>query len=345
MISTPLVSVILPVYNGEAFLREAIESILNQTYQPIELIVIDDGSTDNTPTILKDYEGKIRHYRQSNQGLVKTLNLGLSLANGKYIARMDADDISHPQRLEKQINYLEANPDVNLLGTSCYYINFNGKIIGRGQVPRTNGGIKWVLLFASPFIHPSVIIKKDFIFNNGLLFNEKFPYAEDYELWGRILKNSKAANLPEPLISYRIHQKNISIQNKNIQLYFHKIISKNILQDTFPNMKIINDDIEALCELSLTGFRNINKLKSKQQYLMHTYLNIWIEFEKRYIFESLDEARENALYHLLIMYISTSVKKINISYLKLLKNHFPNIYCFLFSKFPFLIYKSLQNRY
>ena len=154
-----LLTVLMSVYNGSRFLREAIESILNQTFYDFEFIIINDGSTDRTAEILATYQDKrIRIVRNSdNIGLTKSLNEGLKLARGKYIARQDADDISLPKRLERQISYLEAQPDIALLGTWANSIDERGKILWEMRPPSDPSLLRWSMLFNNNMIHSSVM--------------------------------------------------------------------------------------------------------------------------------------------------------------------------------------------
>ena len=219
----PKVSVIMSVYNGERYLREAIDSILNQTFKDFEFIIVDDGSIDRTLEILKEYAEKDERIRiitnSENIGLTKSLNKAIKFAKGKYIARMDADDISLPERLEKQIEFMEKNPEVGLLGTAYYETNQEGEIIGRRNFSITNEKLKKVLIKYNPFFHSSVMIKKTILDKVGL-YNENIPTAQDYDLWFRIAKNYKLANLSEFLMKRRYTKEMISIKKENEQIFW-----------------------------------------------------------------------------------------------------------------------------
>lgn len=208
----PKISVIMSVYNGEKFLKESVLSILNQTYADFEFIIINDGSTDLSLEILRGFEEKdkrIRLISRENKGLTPSLNEGIKLAQGEYIARMDSDDISMPERFEKQITFLEKNKDIALCGTWAINIDENGNEIGEYKTPITNKEIKKNILFHNPFIHPSVMIRKEIVNNIGL-YNEKIKYAQDYEYWLRMIKKNKVANLDDFLIKYRIAKKSMT---------------------------------------------------------------------------------------------------------------------------------------
>jgi len=202
----PLVSVVMPVYNAEKYLPEAIESILNQSFADFEFIIVNDGSTDGTTAILDFYRSRDRRiavYHQNNQGVVAALNLGCRIASGKYIARMDADDISLPPRFEKQVSYLENHTDVGVLGTWIEYIDSTGRNVGYWYTPTTAGGVRFALLFGNCVAHPSVIMKKTLIENCGC-YKKEALHVEDYELWLRVVKRAKITNLPEVLVRRRL---------------------------------------------------------------------------------------------------------------------------------------------
>ncbi len=201
----PEAAVLLCAYNGESFIAEAIESILNQTYKDFEFIIVENCSTDNTWQIIKSYtDPRIKAFQTNFKQLSFNLNYGLMQTKAEYIARMDADDIAKPQRLERQIAYLEAHPDIDVLGTAYELLGNNdeGKII---TLPATDKSIRRRLPFRFCFCHPSVIFKREAILNHGGYQGAKF--CQDMDLWLRLSqdKTIKFANLQEPLLRYRIH--------------------------------------------------------------------------------------------------------------------------------------------
>ncbi|HFU2596679.1 TPA: glycosyltransferase [Campylobacter jejuni] len=238
--NSPKISVIMPCYNRESYISQAIESILRQTYVNFEFIIIDDCSTDNTLKIASLYakkDGRIILVKKfKNSGIVESLNIGLYLAKGKYIARMDDDDISLPQRFEKQIEYMNKNPEIAVLGSLFYFIK-NHKIIKNNTynwVKETEFVYQsFILHFFCGMCHPTAFIRKEFLDKNNLFYLEDFKYSEDYGLWVQILKKGgKIANYPEVLLYYRLHpsrssitkealvtQKNIDSKIKTIALY------------------------------------------------------------------------------------------------------------------------------
>ena len=214
---TPVISVLMPVYNAERYLQESIESILNQTYTDFEFIIINDGSTDKSKKIILSYEDPRVLYIENpvNQGYLFSLNKGIDIAKGKYIARMDADDLSMPGRFEKQINFLESHNDIVLVGSSATIINESNQEKKVTNVLLSSDLIFAQLFFENPFFHSSVMGRAG-VFRE---FKYDFNYylAEDYYLWSQIAMKYKLANLSEPLIKYRVHNESITIQKNEQQ--------------------------------------------------------------------------------------------------------------------------------
>lgn len=207
-----LVSVIMPVYNPGKFLSKSINSILSQTYKNIQLVIIDDGSnreTKNALSTIIDKRVKIIS-NDKNMGLVTSLNVGIQNCDGNFIARMDADDISMIDRIEKQVNYLLKNNEIGVLGTHAQIINSNGKVVGSLKPVRTHSFISSNLLFGSCIIHPTVMFNLKNVDRKDLQYNENFKHAEDYELWLRLIKKYKFQNINLQLLQYRKHNSNIS---------------------------------------------------------------------------------------------------------------------------------------
>ncbi|MCT7961883.1 glycosyltransferase [Laspinema sp. D1] len=227
---TPLVSVVMSVYNGERYLEAAINSILNQSFTDFEFIIINDGSVDNTSIILQKYEHideRIRVYTQDKSGLVASLNRGCQLAQGKYIARMDADDISLPERFCKQVMFMEANPKVGVCGT---WIKTIGQAAGRlVKYPTDDINIRCYLLFDSPICHPSAMMRKELFEKLHLTYNPIHVYGQDYRFWIDCSNFVLMANIGEVLLLYRSHSGQIGQKYKNPQSSSAKISYVNIL--------------------------------------------------------------------------------------------------------------------
>lgn len=257
----PVVSVIMPVFNCSNFIAEAVESILGQTLRDFELIIIDDCSTDGTTEIIRGYDDDriIFIQKPEQSGLVASLNMGIERARGKFIARMDGDDVSTGTRFEIQVAFLDDNPGVVLCGSAI-------KLSGDGSIayfPQKHEEIKIYLLDFCPFAHPSVLIRKDFIDKYGLRYLAEFEGAEDYELWTRCVWLGKMVNLPEVLLKYREHGGQVSTSNRPNQLknsvicrvnMFRKLWEKASVEDkntrellfqnqTFTNIKSLNEII------------------------------------------------------------------------------------------------------
>lgn len=211
--SQPKVSVLMPVYNGELYIREAIDSILNQTFSDFELIIIDDCSTDGSVAVIKTYtDSRIRLFTNPvNKGVSFTTNYGNKLARAEYVARMDCDDISLPQRLAKQVQYLDRHPEIAIVGTQNISIDTDGKIVPAQDMfprPAAPSSIRWTASYECPFIHSSVMYRKQILPGKVGEYDENLKMGEDYEMWLRLLHhNYNLANLKEVLIEYRIHPK------------------------------------------------------------------------------------------------------------------------------------------
>jgi glycosyltransferase involved in cell wall biosynthesis len=202
----PLVSVVMSVHNSSTYLAESIESILNQTFQYFEFIIINDGSTDRSNEILEKYkqlDDRIYLYHQEQQGLPTALNQGIQLAQGKYIARMDADDISLPERFEKQVDFMEAHPEVGVCGTRVKTIGESGGYIN--AYPSDDETIRCWLLFGMGLAHPSIFLNKELLQKHNLEYDSSYRYGEDYALWVSASQSFALANIPEVLLLYRLH--------------------------------------------------------------------------------------------------------------------------------------------
>ncbi|WP_291726106.1 glycosyltransferase family 2 protein [Bernardetia sp.] len=205
----PKVSVVMPVFNGEKFIKMAIESILNQTYKDFELVIINDGSTDSSAEIIQSYQDeRIRFLEnEGNRGIFYTRNRLFEEAKGEYIAILDCDDCAEPIRLEKQVAFLDENEEFGLVGSWITIIDNENTIKGAWQLEHRPERIAAKLLFLNQFAQSSIMMRKEF---SELKYRKEYPPAEDYDLWIRIAHKTRVINLPESLIKYRIHDNNIS---------------------------------------------------------------------------------------------------------------------------------------
>jgi len=283
MSSKCLVSVIMPVYNGERYVSQAVKSILGQTYSNFELIVVNDGSTDKTEKILSSFP-QIIYVKQNNQGIACSLNIGINRSKGKYIVRLDADDICFPNRIEKQVNFLERNPDIDLVGSSATIIDSGDRRWGIQRMPGSDTEIRWASLFKSPFIHPSVTIRREIAEEFTDLYDPNFVPTEDYELWIRVLKNHKAANISEPLLYYRVHSKGATATANEKIKENSKIISINAFKNFLSQALNIFSPLELnqVQELLFSGTRGYKSFGEKRTQLINNYLSIWDLFMKEY---------------------------------------------------------------
>jgi len=286
----PIVSVILPVYNGENHISECIESILSQTYNNFEFIIVDDASTDNTPHLLKKYAKKDSRIKiithNSNQKQTAAANTACKFAKGKYIARMDADDVALPFRLDRQVKYLESNLDFGLVGSWSDRINNYGKIFDRWIVETNTTYLKWSFLFQTNFAHASAMMRNNIAKEVGYY---QSPEAEDFDLWSRISTISKIGCIPEILQKRRVWEGQLNLKvpaetvncvhqiiQKNIKLILGKEISLNDVKNIH-NVITQNDKCLSITKIIETKtliielfntFLKRNKLNSKEKMLV-----------------------------------------------------------------------------
>lgn len=219
----PFVSVLLAVYNGERFLRCALDSIFGQTFSDFELVVVDDASTDRTPSILSDYTDPrlVRVANSENVGQTRSLNRGLRIARGEQIARHDADDVSHPDRLRLQVKAMRAHPNLALLGTAYERIDRGGRVLEKVSPPTSNEDLQIRLEEGNIFCHGSVMMRRDLVEKVGG-YNEYFSVTQDYDLWLRLAEHGELANLPQALYQFRFDGASVSRQKRSLQLAYRR---------------------------------------------------------------------------------------------------------------------------
>ncbi|QIK54208.1 glycosyltransferase [Dysgonomonas sp. HDW5B] len=281
----PKLSIIMPVFNTEKYLREAIDSIIQQSFTDWELLIINDGSTDSSENIIQSYTDKRIQYHRNDQniGLISTLNKGIDICTGDYIARMDADDISEKDRFKIQLAFLAENKEYAMCGSYAKVIDENNNETGKILNLQTNDFLQINLLFSVPFIHPSMMFRREVLKNN--YFDPKYKHAEDYELWCRIANNYKIANIPDYLLRYRWHTNNVSVTYSQIQeniknkiickelqniglqpsekeLYLHKITFQQFDSKT----EVVKQKFEDYSQLDSWFWKIIDSNKNKQKY-------------------------------------------------------------------------------
>lgn len=254
--STPKVSIILPVFNGEKYLEESINSILNQSYDDYELIIVNDGSVDGSQEIIESFNDvRIKVLRQSNMGLPAALNNGIELSIGEYIARQDADDISLPLRLEKQVNFLEQNPQCGLVGSAAEIwveTNRSGRFHDHPLCP---GILEFELIFNNPFVHSSWMFRRDIISLVGVYSTDPSRQPpEDYEYISRIARHYQLANLQERLVIYREVENSLSSQIRPENLKKKNFFSERLAIISSENLAYEIDVAQDEREIQNFGF-------------------------------------------------------------------------------------------
>lgn len=235
VMKSPTVSILMPVYKTAHFLRESMESMLSQTFEDFELIVLDDCSPDNAEEILDTYPDPriVRYKGDNNVGLSNILNVGIAMARGKYIARMDSDDISLPNRLQVQVDYLESHPEIDLVSVGMQLFGAKEEIWIRERNPEK---IKIIALFHSPILHASSMWRRERFEENGLCFRQEMVPSEDYDLWTRaFVKGLLFTNLPDVLYKYRIHPAQATTRT-DLTAEKDRQVQQNYLQEVLPSL-------------------------------------------------------------------------------------------------------------
>ncbi|WP_157942209.1 glycosyltransferase [Salinibacter altiplanensis] len=220
----------MAVYDERPHLEQAVESILNQTFEDFEFIIINDGSTDGSKDILDKFAGqdeRIRVVHQENRGLIKSLNRGVDMARGQYIARMDGDDISYPERLEYQVQFLHRHSNVGVVGTNVEKIDAEGRFKGSWSPPTEPEIVSWKLLFNTCLCHPSVVIRQSLLEALGG-YAEWAKHAEDYELWTRAVQVSQLSNIPDTLLKLRRHDGSVTVSKRTEQIRLCEKVAGNL---------------------------------------------------------------------------------------------------------------------
>ncbi|RDV28165.1 glycosyltransferase [Alteromonas aestuariivivens] len=278
LVKPPRVSVILPVYNCRDHLREAVESILLQSLSDIELLVLNDGSTDDSIDQIKDIsDPRMRVFSRENRGLIATLNEGVRLSRSHYIARMDADDIAYPTRLERQLAYLEQHPKCAICCTAVDRIDVEGKLLQREKLRRDTPIFPEDLVFGCPICHPTVMFNVGVIGRTRLFYDPEYKNAEDFELWCRLLRQYRGVKLAQPLLGYRIHEGSITSQfsgsqrSKGIQALLSQVFFK-------PNSQSLKQRLDIVYRTNLTSYGVIDFLSSNLYLLVYAMVHPELSF-------------------------------------------------------------------
>lgn len=292
----PKISVLMPAYNSEKFIAEAIESILNQTFSDFELIIINDGSTDNTAKIIRQYakqDSRIKFIdNKKNSGLIAVLNQGLDLCSAEYIARMDSDDISRPERFAKQVAYLDAHPDVAVVGG--WHKEFGTAAhMDIHKYPHNSAILDFIIL-NNPMSHPTAMIRTSVLREHKIYYDKRYIHAEDYDFWYQISKHAPLHNLQEVLLDYRCHGNNVSIASHDIQVQSSNAIKQKIIND-LTNIPVVAETLdhmgrETIRRFYLMNFIPIIRIKQygiakTKYYLFEKIPLLRIQDKKIYLFE------------------------------------------------------------
>ena len=297
----PHISVVMSVYDGVRYLHQAVESILAQTFTDFELILIDDGSKDDTCSILEEYKQLdprviVRRFEE-NRGLTVRLNDGIRIAQGEYIARMDADDISLPQRFERQVEYMDQNPQVGIVGSQMNVFDDRAGLNGKFNVPCAHNQIAWALLFGRSFAHPSIMIRR-VLFEKFGGYDESFHVAQDHELWGRMIWATRFANLPDVLIDYRSHIFSTSRQQADDQKHNVLLARKRLASQVLD--RVVSEDVMQWMAQSQIFDRDFPE--DKARLVLVLLLELFDGFRRKGLFEEieLDDVRADLIEKILL---------------------------------------------
>jgi len=273
----------MSVFNDAAFVAQAVESILGQTWQDFEFLAIDDGSTDGSGDYLAQmHDPRLRLWRnEKNLGLTRSLKLGIEMAQGQYIVRMDADDIAHTERLARQIAYLDQHPEVGVLGSACRLIDAQGHKQGEYPAPGDDLHIRWTSLLSNPFVHPTVMLRREVLTHNRLNYDEAYRVTQDYDLWTRMLRYTQGANLQRHLLQYRRRHGMTSLHRPD-QLWHHDTVALRTIREQLPDLDITPEQVSDLRALLVGGRESRPGLETRRAALADLYLDMLQAFANRH---------------------------------------------------------------
>jgi glycosyltransferase involved in cell wall biosynthesis len=340
----PLVSILLPCYNTEKYLRYSLDSILNQDYKNLEILCINDGSSDSTLDILNIYKSKDARIviinNETNLGLIHSLNKALKLVKGEYFARMDADDYSTPDRISKQVNFIDSQPDIDLVSSAYNYFLVDGQ--KKEYIPPIafkSNSLKFLSLFCTPLTHASILGKSSLIHSGLFEYDNDYPYAEDFELFSRLAWNGvKISTMAESLYWVRLHSESVSVKHNSIQFQTNlSIIERNIYN--YVKVPVVLDD-------TLKGLLacRINSIISFEQ-----VINAFSIFDKcidkikgDLKAEEMQEIKRYLLSHKLNILIQVNKKRFKVLGFKNIPFFIKSFFCMNFDQF-FLLFRKLRN--
>lgn len=281
--NNPLVSIVMAAYNEEKYIREAIESILNQTYPHFEFIIINDGSTDKTEEVILSFQdARIRYVRnEQNLRLIASLNKGLALAEGKYIARMDSDDISLPDRLQIQVDFMEAHPEIGISGAQLIVFGSENTTM---NYPLAHEDLQLRLLITSCFPNNLVIFRNKLVKQYHLAFTEGYHHGEDFKFWTQWLQLTEGANLPDYLVKYRFHASSVSHKFRDIQRQTRKRVRTEYVKELFrlqgAESRLAEDLYGEDYGLKIKAVKSLLEINKSRKYfaqdkLQHTLQYLW----------------------------------------------------------------------
>lgn len=313
--NNPLISVAMPCYNNAPYVAEAIESMLNQTFTDFELIILDDCSSDNSAEVIKSFTDKriVYHRNEQNTGLANNLNIGLQMARGKLIARMDSDDISLPERLQTQVDFLEAHPDIDLCSCGMELFGKDNQVWIRESDPEQ---IKITMLFYSPVLHASSMWRRASFEQHNLYYRQEAFPAEDYDLWARaVASGCSLANIPQVLYRYRIHGEQVTktddrakLRNGQIQTeYLKKSLSSlsetdiKLFTQNYIKQDLTNSTNSTLKELKKL-INNIITANKQDKFFQHNLLKKRLNKYYQSIVYKFVLSKKNKLAHISLIF-------------------------------------------
>jgi len=274
------IDVVMSAYNAEDYILQSIESILNQTFSNFRFVIVNDCSSDRTLDIIKSFDDS-RIFIIDNKkrlGLASSLNKAFAICKSRFIARMDADDISRYDRLEKQINFLRKNKDISIVGSYYHRINSKGSRLGFSvKKPSHNRDILWSLIFVNPFVHSSIMLRSSIFSSLCMYYDESFDTSQDYDLWSRSGEFFRFANINEPLLSLRIHKNAISVKKRGRQQINSSRVAISNISRFFKGLNIDNEEIQCMSAI-FNSFDMINSPNYKKLDLIEKYLSMFHSF-------------------------------------------------------------------